>query len=88
MNITALIFQLIGGGLSGYAAGYFLKEKSLGEIGNTFVGALGGGIGGQAVFAALGLSSTVQVVSALVIGGISGGLVTLLAGFLRSKMSA
>ena len=88
MNMTSLIFQLIGGGLSGYAAGHFLKGISLGEIGNISVGAWGGLNGGQVVFAMLGLSGTVQVVSALIIGGISGALATFLAGLLRSKMSA
>jgi hypothetical protein len=60
----------------------------LGTIGNATVGALGGGVGGQILFALLGLSGTLQIVSALVTGGLSGGLATLLIGFLKSKISA
>ena len=88
MNLTTLIVQLIAGALGGYAAGNVSKEMNLGTIGNSVVGALGGGVGGQILVAMLGLSGTVQIVSALVTGGVSGGLATLLVGFLKSKISA
>ena len=87
MNLTALIVQLIGGALGGYAAGNVLKEINLGTIGNMIVGALGGGVGGQVFFTLLGLSGTVQIVSALVTGAVSGGLATLLIGFPKSKIA-
>ena len=87
MNLTALIVQLISGALGGYAAGNVAKQANLGTIGNTIVGALGGGVGGQVVFTLLGLSGTVQIVSALVTGAMSGGLATLLIGFLKSKIA-
>ena len=57
---------------------------NLGAIGNAIVGALDGAI----FLTLLGLSGTVQIVSALVAGGLSGGLATLLIGFLKSKISA
>jgi len=88
MSLTALTLQLIAGALAGYAAGNLSKEMNLGAIGNTIVGAVGGGAGGQILFALLGLSGTVQIVSALLTGGASGGLATLLIGFLKSKMYA
>ena len=88
MNLTALIAQIIGGALGGYGAGNVSKEMNLGTIGNAIVGALGGGVGGQVLFTLLGLSGTVQVVSALLTGAVSGGLATLLIGFLKSKISA
>jgi uncharacterized membrane protein YeaQ/YmgE (transglycosylase-associated protein family) len=81
MNLTAFIVQIIGGALGGYAAGNVSKEMNLGTIGNAIVGALGGGVGGQFLFALLGLSGSVQVVSALLTGAVSGGLATLLIGF-------
>jgi|EndMetStandDraft_5_1072996.scaffolds.fasta_scaffold455229_1 hypothetical protein len=87
MNMTALIFQLIGGALAGYAAGNLTKD-TLGPIGNAAVGALGGGVVGQILLALVGLSGTVQVVSALLTGGVGGGLATLLVGFLKSRTSA
>ena len=60
----------------------------LGTIGNTIVGAGAGGAGGQILFALPGLSGTVQIVSALLTGGVSAGLTSLLMGFLTSKMYA
>ena len=87
MNLTALIVQLIGGALGGYAVGSVSKEVNLGTISNPIVGALGGGVGGQILFMLLGLSGTVQIVSALVTGGLSGGLATLLIGLLKSKIA-
>lgn len=87
MNLTALAIQLVGGALAGYAAGHVSKATDLGPIGNATVGALGGGIGGQILFGMLGLSGTVQIISALVTGAISGGLVTLLVGLVKSKVS-
>jgi uncharacterized membrane protein YeaQ/YmgE (transglycosylase-associated protein family) len=88
MNLTALTLQLIAGALAGYAVGNFSKETNFGEIGNAIVGALGGAGGGQILFALLGLSGTVQIVSALLTGAVSGGLAMLLIGFLKSKLSA
>jgi hypothetical protein len=87
MNLTALALQLVGGALTGYAAGHVSKATDLGPIGNATVGALGGGIGGQILFGMLGLSGTVQIISALVTGAISGGLLTLLVGLVKSKVS-
>jgi uncharacterized membrane protein YeaQ/YmgE (transglycosylase-associated protein family) len=87
MNLTALIVQLISGALGGYTAGNVAKPANLGTIGDTIVGALGGGVGGQVVFTLLGLNGTVQIVSAFVTGAMSGGLATLLIGFLKSKIA-
>jgi hypothetical protein len=47
MNLRALIVQLVGGAVDGYAVGNVSMEVNLGTIGNTIVGALGGGVGGQ-----------------------------------------
>jgi ABC-type uncharacterized transport system permease subunit len=85
MNFTSLAVQLIAGALAGYAVGNYSKEISLGTIGSTLLGAVGGGVGGQILFALAGLSGTVQIVSALLTGGVSGGLATFLVGLLKSK---
>ena len=87
MNPTALVLQIIGGALAGYAMGYVSKKTDMGHVGNTAVGALGGGVVGQLLFGMLGLGGTVQVLSALLTGGIGGGLITLLTGMLKSKAS-
>ena len=46
MDLTQILIQLVSGALGGNAAGAVAKESSLGTLGNTIVGALGGGLGG------------------------------------------
>jgi len=87
MDLVTLTMQLLGGALAGYGAGHYLRVADFGSVGNAIVGAVGGGIGGHFLLAALGLGGTVQVVSALLSGVISGGIVTFLVGLLKSKVS-
>ena len=47
MNIVALIIQLVAGAIGGNAAGGAFKQASLGGLGNTIAGLLGGVGGGQ-----------------------------------------
>ena len=44
MDLTALIIQLVAGALGGNAAGNVSKELSLGPLGNSVAGAVGGGV--------------------------------------------
>ena len=96
MNLTALIIQLIAGALGGNAAGAASKDLSLGPLGNSIAGALGGGVGGQILNAVLGIGGTAaasgldigSVVSAFLTGGVSGGVTALVVGFLKSRMAA
>jgi len=54
MDITSLIIQLIVGAIGGNAAGKAMPDKSLGTLGNTIAGVVGGGLGGQILDAVLG----------------------------------
>jgi hypothetical protein len=46
MNIVALIIQLVSGAVGGNVVGGLAKKISLGPVGNSIVGILGGGLGG------------------------------------------
>ena len=46
MDIVNLIISLLSGVAGGNAAGAGLKEKSLGTLGNSLAGLIGGGAGG------------------------------------------
>src|SRR6516162_2896866 len=46
MNIISLIIQIIGGAIGGNVAGAAMKENSLGTLGNSIAGIVGGGLGG------------------------------------------
>lgn len=96
MNLTSLIIQLISGAIGGNAAGAYAKDMSLGPLGNTIAGALGGGVGGQILNSVLGLGGAAAasgldigtIVSGFLTGGVSGGVVALIAGLIKSKMAA
>lgn len=53
-SIVNLIISLVAGAIGGNAAGAAMKDKSLGTLGNSIAGIIGGGVGGQ-ILAALGL---------------------------------
>ena len=46
-GIIGLIISLITGAVGGNIAGGVFKEQSLGPIGNSIAGIVGGGVGGQ-----------------------------------------
>jgi hypothetical protein len=95
MDISSLLIQLVSGALGGNAAGAYSKDTGLSPIGNTIVGALGGGVGGQILSALLGLGGTAaasgldigSIVSAFATGGVSGGLTALVVGYLKSRFA-
>ena len=91
MDIVNLIISLVCGALGGNAAGAVLKDKSLGTLGNSLSGILGGGIGG-AILQALGLLgssgglSLASIVGDLVSGGLGGGILMAIVAFIRDAM--
>ena len=46
MNIISLIIEIISGAIGGNVAGAAMKESSLGTVGNSIAGIVGGGLGG------------------------------------------
>ena len=86
-----LIIQLIAGAIGGNVAGAALKKQSLGTLGNSLAGVLGGGLGGQ-ILAALGMGGAASgldlagIVQALASGGVGGGVVMAIIGVLKSVL--
>jgi hypothetical protein len=97
MNIVALLIQLVSGAAGGNLAGALMKNFSLGPVGNSILGILGGGLGGQLLHmltaggatAATGASGLDlgSVVSSIAGGGIGGGLLMAIVGAIRSGMA-
>ncbi len=91
-TIVNLIIQLIAGVIGGNGAGSALKDYSLGGLGNTIVGAIGGVGGAQALQAfipalagATGSEPDVgAIVGQLVGGGASGAILTILVGLVKN----
>jgi len=93
MNIMALIIQLISGAIGGNIAGGLLKKFSLGPVGNSIVGILGGGLGGQLLSmlgaggaAAAGGLDVGSIVSSIAGGGIGGAVLMVIIGLIRQAM--
>ncbi len=89
MNIVALLIQLISGAVGGNIAGGLFKKLSLGPTGNSIVGILGGGIGGQ-LLGMLGVGGAAAggldlggVLSSIVGGGVGGSVLMAIIGLIR-----
>jgi len=89
MNI---ILQLISGAVGGNVAGALLKKFSLGTVGNSIVGILGGGIGGQ-ILSLLGIGAASSggmdvgaIVNNVAGGGVGGGVLMAIVGLIRGQM--
>jgi uncharacterized membrane protein YeaQ/YmgE (transglycosylase-associated protein family) len=77
MDLTSILTQVVIGAIGGNGAGAVLKNQSLGTIGNTIAGVVGGGLGGQILNSVLGggaMDAAAQVAAGpLSVGNIAGG---------------
>jgi uncharacterized membrane protein YeaQ/YmgE (transglycosylase-associated protein family) len=91
-NILPLIIQLISGAVGGYIAGALLKNYSLGALGNSIVGIIGGGIGGQllgiwGVQTAAGGMEIGSILGSVIGGGIGGAILMAIIGITKKSMN-
>jgi hypothetical protein len=99
MDITNLLVQLLSGAVGGNVAGAAMKKSSLGTLGNSIAGILGGGLGAQ-IMSALGVAgaaaggpaaaamSLEQIVSNVAGGGVGGAVLIAIIGAIRKSMAA
>ena len=97
MNIVALLIQIISGAVGGNVAGSLGKDISLGPVGNSITGAIGGvGVAqilgllvpALSAMAAGGGTDLGSVVGQLASGGVGGAVVTAIVGLIKQKMAA
>jgi hypothetical protein len=93
-DLLPILIQVAGGAVGGNIVGALLKNASLGTVGNTVVGALGGGAGN-----AFGLGSTVaamlgggdgglmDIVGQAAGGGVGGLVLTAIVGLIKNMLS-
>lgn len=93
MDIIALITSLIGGAVGGNATGAGLKSLSLGTLGNTIAGLVGGALGGYILQGVnllnqFGLADTTlnSMLSGAGTGLVSGSILTAVVGLIRNMM--
>ena len=93
MDATSLIIDLISGAVGGNAAGAAMPDKSLGTLGNTIAGLVGGGLGGQILQALLptltgGGSDLGGILGNIAGSGIGGGLLMIAVSLLKTALAA
>lgn len=88
-----LIVQLIAGAVGGNVAGAAMKEQSLGTLGNSIAGIVGGGIGGQilaAIVPALAGGAGMDIgsiVGNVAGGGVGGAILMVIVGLIKKQMA-
>jgi uncharacterized membrane protein YeaQ/YmgE (transglycosylase-associated protein family) len=98
MDITSLLIQLIIGAVGGNAAGKAMPDKSLGTLGNTIAGAIGGIGGGQILDILLGGGAMATDVAASGLdigaiiqdvagGSIGGAVLTIVVALIKGAMN-
>jgi hypothetical protein len=94
MDITSLIIEAVSGAVGGNVAGAAMKEKSLGPVGNSIAGIVGGGIGGTILQMVMGSAATggggmdLQSILANVGGGgVGGAILMAVIGIIKNQMS-
>lgn len=90
-----LLIQLLSGVVGGNVAGSQLGEKSLGALGNSLAGLVGGGLGGQILTALLGIGAASagggldlgSIIAQLAGGGVGGAVLTAIIGMLKQNFA-
>ncbi len=92
MNFVSLIIQLICGAAGGNIAGSLMKKSSLGTLGNSIAGIVGGGLGGQ-LLQMLGAGAPAggldvgSLISSILGGGVGGGVLMAIIGIIKSALA-
>jgi hypothetical protein len=90
MNIISLIIEAISGAIGGNVAGAAMKEKSLGTVGNSIAGILGGGLGGMILQSIMGSAATggsldlTTILSNVAGGGVGGAILMAVVGIIKN----
>lgn len=86
-----VIIQLISGAAGGNIAGSLLKDQSLGTVGNSIAGIVGGGLGGvilNAVGVAVsgGSIDVGSIVGSVAGGGVGGAVLMIIVGIIKKAI--
>jgi len=94
MNIVSLIIELISGAVGGNIAGAAMKENTLGTVGNSIAGIIGGGLGGTILQSVLGSAAAggggIDLQSILTTvggGGVGGAILMAIVGIVKNQMA-
>lgn len=82
-----LLIQLITGAIGGNAAGMAMKDKSLGTIGNTIAGLLGGAGGGK-LLELINPQLVEGLVGQVAGSGVGGAILMIVVALIKNKLMA
>ena len=93
MNLVGLLISLVSGAVGGNIAGAAMQDKSLGTLGNSIAGILGGGLGGW-ILGALGILAQTggsldltSIVGIVASGGVGGAALLVIVSLIKSAMA-
>jgi len=91
-SMLPLIINLISGAVGGNVAGGLMKKLSLGTMGNSIVGILGGGAGGAllgmlGIDAGAGTTDIAGILGSVASGGVGGGVLMAIIGVLKNAFA-
>jgi len=90
--MISLIIEGLSGAVGGNIAGAAMKENTLGTVGNSIAGIVGGGLGGALLHSVLGgaaedgLLDLTTILSNVAGGGAGGAILMALIGFMKMAM--
>jgi uncharacterized membrane protein YeaQ/YmgE (transglycosylase-associated protein family) len=94
MNIISLIIEIISGAIGGNVAGAAMKQSSLGTLGNSIAGIVGGGLGGTILQSITGNVATgggsldlATILSNVAGGGVGGAILMAVIGLIKNQMA-
>lgn len=94
MDIVGAIINLISGGVGGNILGAAWKDKTLGAVGNTIAGAIGG-VAGTYIMQAVGVLNSLglgemsigSLAGSVGTSAVSGAVLTAIVGLIKNAMS-
>jgi len=93
MDLVTLLISLISGAVGGNIAGAAMKDKSLGALGNSIAGIVGGGLG-SVILRALGMWAQSggsldagAIVGTIASGGVGGAILLVIVSLIKSAMA-
>ena len=86
-SLIPLLIQLVSGAAGGNIAGALLKNLSLGTVGNSLAGAVGGGLGSQLLPMLAGPGLLDTIIGQVAGGGIGGGVLMAIVGLVKSMLA-
>lgn len=91
--MVSVLLQLLFGAIGGNAAAALFKNLSLGTVGNSIAGILGGGLGGQ-LLGLIGLGAAAgggmdigSIIGSIASGGVGGGVLLAIVGLIKNAMA-